>query len=69
MLCKQGLVNYVSTEDMDALPFGSPRVLKGFKTNLLPIQEIDLENMLSELGLSYEEFVDLCILVTSSFKH
>ena len=52
-----------ATDDMDALTFRSAILLKGFNTRKEPIVEITYDTMLQELGLNYEEFVDLCILV------
>lgn len=69
-LAKRGLVDAVATEDMDALVFGSPILLRNFaasKSKKLPIQEYNLEQILKDLELSYDEFVDLCILLGCDF--
>jgi len=52
---KNGLVDYVVTEDTDALTFGANKVIFGEKVYSLDI-------ILSELELSYPSFIDLCIL-------
>ena len=68
------LVCVVSTEDSDALPFGTKRLVRHMKTSKNKVVmgvalkkndvlEIDLESVLRELGLSMPEFIDLCILM------
>ncbi len=49
------------TEDMDALTFATPVLLRGLNSKKEPIIEINFADMIKELGLSYEEFVDLCV--------
>jgi hypothetical protein len=55
-----------ATEDMDALTFRTPKLLRKFTStqgkDKQPILEIDTEVALKGLGLTYEQFVDLCIL-------
>lgn len=61
-LCKENLVYAVLTEDMDILTFGSPRIIRNLTNNKkLPI-EIELNNVLEKLSLTYEQFIELCIL-------
>jgi flap endonuclease-1 len=65
-MCRQGFIDYVVTEDMDTLAFGCPRMVrtcldKSIKRSDI-ISVIDLESMLQGFTLSYEQFVDLCIL-------
>ena len=58
-LQKNGYANYVITEDTDSLTFGGTKIL--FKENngyLL----CRLENVLTNLGIDYLQFVDFCIL-------
>jgi len=70
-LAKKGKVYATATDDMDALTFATPKLLKRFtfstgaKTKTgekVTILEIDFKLMLSGLGLTYDQFVDLCIL-------
>ncbi|KAI9908436.1 hypothetical protein PsorP6_003949 [Peronosclerospora sorghi] len=64
-LAKGGRVYAAGTEDMDALTFGVPvlyRRLTVSPAKKIPILEIRLERALQELELTYEQFVDLCIL-------
>lgn len=66
-LAKKGKVYAAATEDMDTLTFRSPKLVRkltfsqGSKEKQ-PIIEIDCESVLKGLGLSYEQFVDLCIM-------
>ncbi len=64
-LCRAGKVWAVATEDMDALSFGAPVLLRHLtfaESRKLPIQEIKLDAVLAALGLSMDQFVDMCIL-------
>jgi flap endonuclease-1 len=61
-LARSGKVYAVATEDMDALTFRTPVLLRGFNSKKEPITEINYDKMLEGLELNYEEFVDLCIL-------
>jgi flap endonuclease-1 len=64
-LAKKGKIYATGTEDMDALTFGTPilyRRLNIAASKKLPILEIKLEKALEGLGLTHEQFVDLCIL-------
>jgi len=58
---KSGKAYGTATEDMDALTFGTGIVLRKF-TGDEKVTEINLHKVLSELELSYDQFIDLCIL-------
>ncbi|KAG2495276.1 hypothetical protein HYH03_006549 [Edaphochlamys debaryana] len=65
-MAKGGLVYGLATEDMDSLTFGAPRVIRHLmasQSKELPIQEFDRSVVLSELGLSDDQFIDMCILM------
>lgn len=63
-LAKEGLVYGVATEDMDALTFGSPRLIRHLSSGQGDkVKEFDLNKSLSGLGLDHKQFVDLCILM------
>jgi flap endonuclease-1 len=61
-LCKENLVYAVLTEDMDILTFGSPKIIRNLTSSKKIPLEIDLEKVLETLKLTYDEFVELCIL-------
>nr|CAH7755604.1 unnamed protein product [Callosobruchus chinensis] len=55
-----------STEDMDALTFGSNVLLRRLtfsEARKMPVQEIHLDKVLEGLKLTQKEFIDLCILM------
>ena len=58
---RQGLCDVVVTEDYDSLPYGSPRVLMGLGKPGMMV-EYRLDAILSEMGLTFEAFIDYCIL-------
>lgn len=64
-LCKDGKVYAVATEDMDALTFASPRLIRHLSSGSSEqTQEYNLEKVLKGLELdSQDEFIDLCILM------
>eukprot|EP00479_Gromia_sphaerica_P011385 TRINITY_DN559_c0_g1_i1.p1 TRINITY_DN559_c0_g1~~TRINITY_DN559_c0_g1_i1.p1 ORF type:complete len:310 (-),score=82.74 TRINITY_DN559_c0_g1_i1:142-1071(-) len=64
-MCKAGLVYATATEDMDALTFGTPVLVRHMMTSAArkePIHEYNLEVALQDLGISMEQFRDICIL-------
>ena len=62
MLSKNGIVDGVVSENIDPLVYGGKVLLRKFKNGKNSIIEIELENMLKELELTYEQFVDLNVL-------
>ncbi|KAI4291916.1 flap endonuclease-1 [Pancytospora philotis] len=69
-LCKAGCVKAVATEDMDALCFGAPLLLRNMNASQakkLDIDEYNLKAVLGEMGLSMDAFIDLCILLGCDF--
>ncbi|KAL3146724.1 Elongation of fatty acids protein 2 [Trebouxia sp. C0009 RCD-2024] len=64
-MCKQGLVYAIATEDMDALTFATPRLIRNLcaaQAAKLPITEYEYDKVLEGLKLTADQFVDLCIL-------
>lgn len=61
-LLKKGKVAAVVSDDMDCLTFGANTLLKGVKSKNDPIFEISLDDVLKELELTMDEFIDFCIL-------
>ncbi|CAF0879238.1 unnamed protein product [Rotaria sp. Silwood1] len=65
-LVKQGKVYGVGTEDMDALTFGADVLIRHLtfsEARKMPIREYSLSKILHNLGINFEEFTDLCILL------
>jgi len=67
-LARNNKVFATATEDMDALTFRTPKLVRKMTFSQAkgkdkqPIVEIDFAVMLKGLDLTYEEFVDLCIM-------
>lgn len=61
-LAKAGLVDGVLTEDMDIMTFGAPKVYRNLSSYNKDNLEISMSDVLRELDLNYEQFVELCIL-------
>lgn len=65
-LAKYGVVWAAGSEDMDTLTFATPILLRHLtfsEARKMPIAEIDHSAILEGLGLTQEQFVDLCILL------
>uniref|UniRef100_A0A3P9DD13 Flap endonuclease 1 n=2 Tax=Haplochromini TaxID=319058 RepID=A0A3P9DD13_9CICH len=65
-LVKGGKVFATATEDMDGLTFGTNillRHLTASEAKKLPIQEFHFNRILQDIGLTNEQFIDLCILL------
>lgn len=60
-LCKEGIVDYICTEDMDALCFQAPILLKNSSKDSMA--EYNLAEIIKCMKLEFTEFVDLCILL------
>lgn len=61
-----GKVYATATEDMDALTFGSPIIVRHLtfsEARKISVQEIHLNKVLNGMELSQNEFIDLCILL------
>lgn len=50
------------TEDMDALTFQTEILLRNVKASKEPVTEVNYDQMMKELEMTYDEFVDMCIL-------
>ncbi|XP_039186132.1 probable flap endonuclease 1 homolog isoform X1 [Crotalus tigris] len=68
-LVKSGHAWCVATEDMDALPFGAVRLLRHLSMKKSCLEEISLPTVLQKLGMTQEQFVDLCILLGCDYCH
>ena len=61
-LCKSNIVHAVLSEDMDILTFGSPNIIRNLISNNKTPIKIELSTILNKLNISYNEFIELCIL-------
>ena len=62
-LVKAGKCYAAISEDTEALAFGCNIVIKGVKSRHDPVVEMNLDEILRKLDITYYEFVDLCILL------
>ena len=65
-MCRQNMVDYVVTEDMDTLAFGCPRMIRTCLDKSIKnpgcISVLDLDTILTDFKMTYKQFVDMCIL-------
>ena len=64
-LSKFNLVDYVISEDMDLLAFGTKKLLRGNKNKKI---EISLDIILNTIDITYEQFIDICILLGCDYS-
>jgi flap endonuclease-1 len=60
-LSREGLVDYVATEDMDILTFGAKSIIRNFSKK--EIYKVELNKILEEGNISMDQFIDICILL------
>jgi flap endonuclease-1 len=62
-LYNNGIIQYIASEDMDILLFGGNKLLKCFTVNPKKyIQEIDLDLLLKEAGITMDQFIRIGLL-------
>ena len=65
-LCRINYVDYVISEDMDSLPFGTSNLVRSCIDKSIKRKDIlsvfNLKSMLDELNLTHDQFIELCIL-------
>lgn len=62
-MVKNKIANSVITEDMDILTFGSNKIYRNLTSRKKKTLEIKLETILDKIDLSYEQFIEFCILL------
>eukprot|EP00483_Globobulimina_turgida_P000627 UN00627 len=65
VMCAQGIVYGAGTEDMDALTFGTNKLIRHLtdsEARKKPVLEFDLKKVLSGMNVSMDQFIDICIL-------
>lgn len=67
-LCKRGLVDAVLSEDTDVLAYGAPVFLSKIETSIDNCVQIKHRDILDSLELSYDEFLDLCIMCGTDYN-
>ena len=66
-LCRTGVIQAVLSTDMDMLARGVPRLILPETNDATTLTEISLMGILSSLRLTYEQFVDACVLMGSDY--
>jgi flap endonuclease-1 len=66
-MARRGRVDYVGSEDYDALLLGAPLTLRGLTSKGDP-ELMDFEATLEEHDLSWEQLVDVAILMGTDFN-
>lgn len=67
-LCKREIVDAVLSEDTDVLAYGTPTFLCKIDTSESKCLRVNKENLLNELGLTYDEFLDFCIMCGTDYN-
>ena len=62
MLCKKNIIDGCISEDTDILPNGGHLFLRNFNADKNTIEEYCLHGILTNLNLTNDKFIDLCIL-------
>ena len=62
-LCSTGKVDFVMSEDMDLLTSGTKMLMRDFNIYNNKATLFDLNEVLTKLEISYEKFVELCIML------
>lgn len=61
-LQKNGKIDTIFTEDTDMLPLRCPSFVSGFGKSINKLSEFRIEDILRTLEVTYEQFVEICIL-------
>jgi len=61
-LVKSGIADGVLTEDMDIMTFGANKIFRNLTSYKKDTVEISMEDVLKELQLNYDQFIELCLL-------
>ena len=79
-MCIDGVVDFASSQDYDALLFGSPRLVRNLSVSgkrKLPRQEtwvevkpelLDLEKVLKEIGIDREQLITMGLLIGTDYN-
>jgi len=67
-LAKQGFVSAVLTEDTDVLAYGCPFMLHRLNYETQTVMEVDLDEILQYLQLTYPQWLDFCILCGTDYN-
>ena len=67
-LALNGKVDGVLSDDTDVLAYGTKLFLTGINTTKNSCIEIQIDNILSQINFTYEQFRDLCIMCGTDYN-
>lgn len=67
-LCKEGSVSAVLTHDTDVLAYGCPVYIKELNMYSGKCIKTSIQVVLEKMGMTYESFVDLCIMCGTDYN-
>lgn len=62
-MVKNKIASSVITEDMDILTFGSDKIYRNLASRKKKTLEIKLEDILEKIDLTYDQFIEFCMLL------
>jgi len=62
-MAQKKIVDYVQSDDMDLLPFGTPFLIKTVRKSSKTVTKYSLEKILDKLDIDLDAFIDICILL------
>ncbi|MCD6483716.1 MAG: hypothetical protein J7L47_01235 [Candidatus Odinarchaeota archaeon] len=68
VMCAQGQVEFIATNDYDALLFGAPAVIRNLNFSSKEMEVLLLQDVLSALNLTQEQLIDLAILAGTDYN-
>ena len=68
-LCKLSLVDGVVSEDTDTIACGSRLVIRQFSNKEDMVVSYNLDNILYDLDINYNSFIDMCILLGNDYNN
>ncbi len=68
-LCKMNIIQAVISEDTDMLAYGTPLIIRDFKFKSNEITVCRMSNILTYLDITYDQFIDWCILLGTDYNH
>lgn len=67
-LCVKGKVDAVLSRDTDVLAYGTPLFFSELDIKAETVEVVQYEEMLEEMGMTHEQFVDMCILLSCDYN-
>ena len=68
LMCINGQVDAVLSEDTDVLAYGTPKFLFNLNTASQVLTEIRFDNVINSLEIEREKFLDFCILCGTDYN-